>query len=362
MSPYRKIGFIISLGGILGAASLDLVLILTETVRRWRRRQPAAAVAMPDWKRVNFLRLVLWVLFWGAGTVWVGSQVLHQPAFFLAVALALCFLFVLTNGIALGISDFNPISSAFVMSVFILAALGLRDPGVGLLCAAILSIATSEGGDMQQDRSTGWRLGTNRVVQFRYQVIGIVMGAVLAVVLAKLFMSAYPVLTVDQFAQPHVPGAEKWQSAYTYKMVGALRGITKSQPHVMKALELGIGLGLIIELARKLIKSRRGYSAFAARRRAVVFTLDAVLLPSPYAYAFGGFVEFITVIWWTLGGVLATTFESLQSRWAAPEARSTEETLPPDMSTMTLLGGGLIAGDALAALGIGVYGLLTALL
>ena len=34
---------------------------------------------------------------------------------------------------------------------------------------------------MQQDRSTGWRLGTNRIIQFRYQVIGIVMGAVLAV-------------------------------------------------------------------------------------------------------------------------------------------------------------------------------------
>ncbi len=38
---------------------------------------------------------------------------------------------------------------------------------------------------MQQDRSTGWRLGTNRLIQFRYQVIGIVMGAVLCVVLAK---------------------------------------------------------------------------------------------------------------------------------------------------------------------------------
>ena len=62
---------------------------------------------------------------------------------------------------------------------------------------------------MQHDRSTGWRLGTNRVMQFRYQVIGITMGAILAVVLGKLFMSAYPILTQDQFSNPHLPGAEK---------------------------------------------------------------------------------------------------------------------------------------------------------
>jgi uncharacterized oligopeptide transporter (OPT) family protein len=93
------------------------------------------------------------------------------------------------------------------LTVFILAAMGLRDPGVGLLCAAILLIACAAGGDMQQDRSTGWRLSTNRVVQFRYQVIGIIMGAVLAVVLAKLFMNAYPILTQDQFTHPHLEGA-----------------------------------------------------------------------------------------------------------------------------------------------------------
>ena len=80
--------------------------------------------------------------------------------------------------------------------------MGLSDPGVGLLCAAILLIACSEGGDMQQDRSTGWRLGTNRVVQFRYQVIGIAMGAVLAVVLAKIFMNSYPGAARGPVQQP----------------------------------------------------------------------------------------------------------------------------------------------------------------
>jgi uncharacterized oligopeptide transporter (OPT) family protein len=94
------------------------------------------------------------------------------------------------------------------------------------MCASIVLIACSEGGDMQQDRSTGWRLGTNRIVQFRYQVIGIAAGAVLAVALAKVFMSSYPILKANQFDNPHLPGAAQWQSAMTYKIVGALKDLT----------------------------------------------------------------------------------------------------------------------------------------
>ncbi len=363
-APFRKIGFIIALGTILGAAIVDISIIFYQVLKRLR--QPAAAPAAPveDWKRVNMFRLVLWVLFWGAGIVVVGSHVLHQPVLFLTVAVLLCFLFVLVNGISLGISDSNPISSAFVLTVFILAALGLKDAGVGLMCASVLLIACSVGGDMQQDRSTGWRLGTNRVIQFRYQVIGIVMGALLAVVLAKTFMRAYPELTQDSFSQK-VPGAEKWQSAMTYKFVGALKGITTKQPHVMKALQLGIVLGVLIEIARKLLKNIRRYKEFSQRSRAgrvTDFALDAFVLPSPYASSFGGFVELLTCVWWSLGGVLASVYDWVQTRLSSKRPKPANGALPEDMSTMSLVGGGLIAGDSLAALSIGIYGLLTTLL
>ncbi|HEY8994839.1 MAG TPA: OPT/YSL family transporter [Lacunisphaera sp.] len=359
--PYRKIGFIISLGTILGAAGLDITLILIEAVKRFKEHKVSANAA-PDWQRVNMVRLLLWIGAWGAGLVIVGSQVLQQPVYFLVVAVVLSFLFVLVNGISLGISDWNPISSAFVMSVFIMAALGLKDPGVGLMCSAILLISCSVGGDMQQDRSTGWRLGTNRVNQFRYQVIGIACGAVLTVVLAKVFMSAYPILQADQFTNPHLEGAQQWQSAMTYKFVGAIKGITTAQPHVMKALWLGIGIGLAIEIARKLLKRTAGYKAFVANSRAgkvTDFVIDAFILTSPYASSFGGFVELPTVLWWAGGGI----FGSLFTAWAESRKSATEgNALPSDMSTMSLVGGGLIAGDSLAALSIGVYGLLQAVL
>jgi uncharacterized oligopeptide transporter (OPT) family protein len=248
------------------------------------------------------------------------------------------------------------------MGVFIMAALGLKDPGVGLMCSAIVLISCSVGGDMQQDRSTGWRLGTNRVNQFRYQVIGIACGAVLTVVLAKVFMSAYPILQADQFSHPHLEGAQQWQSAMTYKFVGAIKGITLAQPHVLKAVWLGIGIGLAIEITRKLIKRTAGYKAFVANSRAgraVDFIIDAFILCSPYASSFGGFVELPTVLWWAGGGVFGSLFT-----WWASRRKPTpgEVALPSDMSTMSLVGGGLIAGDSLAALSVGVYGLLRTLL
>jgi uncharacterized oligopeptide transporter (OPT) family protein len=381
--PFRKIGFIISLGTILGAAIIDIILILIQAVRQFIEKS-AAAAPQEDWKRVNQVGLLVWILFWGIGIVVFGSQVLHQPWLFLAIAVLLSFVFVLVNGISLGISDWNPISSAFVLSVFLMATLGLRDPGVGLLAASIVFIACAEGGDMQQDRSTGWRLGTNRVMQFRYQVIGITMGAVLAVVLAKLFMSAYPILTQDQFANPHLPGAEKWQSAMTYKFVGALRGITAAQPQVMAALLLGIALGLAIEILRKLIKSRAQYKQWVAGSRAgkvTDFLLDAVFLSSPYASSFGGFVELPPVLWWTAGGVISSLYNGLTSFLSARRSAALRDSqaldssndilgrpagaattaaqgLPSDMSTTSLVGGGLIAGDSLAALTVGIWGLL----
>jgi hypothetical protein len=188
------------------------------------------------------------------------------------------------------------------------------------------------------------------------------MGAILAVVLAKLFMSAYPILREDQFSNSHLEGAQKWQSAMTFKLVGALKGITTAQPHVMKALRLGILLGLAIEVIRKLIKSRSRYQQFVTSSRTgriTDFLVDAVLLCSPYASSFGGFVELPAVLWWTAGGIGASLFDALQARRGQ---KPTEGELPADMSTMSLLGGGLIAGDSLAALSVGLYGLLTTVL
>ena len=360
--PFRKITFLIGLGLIMGAAILDIGQLLIEAVRRWRAPQAAAAVVEEEWKRTHTGRLVAWVVFWGGVVVWVSASVLHQPVFFMAIAVGLVFVFAMVNGISLGISDSNPISSAFVTAVVLMAALGLKDPTVGLMAGGILLVACSVAGDMQQDRSTGWRLGTPRTIQFRFQVLGLVVGAILTVGFAKLFMSAYPVLALDQTVLKAAAQSAQWQSTMTYKFVGVLRSLTDDKPYQRTAIVLGIAIGLAVQIVRKVLFANAAYQRFKRSGQlggASDFVIDAVLLPSPYAYAFGTFLSIATSTWFAIGGVISSVANWLGARGTASRAEDAQgNALAEDMSTTSLIGGGLIAGDALAALGLGVAGLL----
>ena len=357
--PFRKISFLVALGLILGAAIVDVALVLREAWVRWRGKAPPPP-PQAEWKRVNTQRLLAWVAFWGAGIVLTGHLVLGQPIGFLVFAVGLVFVFALVNGISVGISDSNPISSAFVVSVVLMAALGLKDPVVGLMAGMVLLISTSIACDMQQDRSTGWRLGTNRVHQFRYQVVGVLMGAIMAVAFARVFMSAYPVLLLDQTVMKAAEQPAGWNAAMTYKFVGVLRSLTDDKPYQRTAIWVGVAIGFAIQLARKLLKASEAYRRFVAsgkRGFAADFLLDCVFLPTPYASSFGGFVNLPTSLWFGAGGALSSFINSLPRREAAGR-----KAMPEDMSNTSLVGGGFIAGDALAALGLGVAGLAGVLL
>jgi uncharacterized oligopeptide transporter (OPT) family protein len=363
--PFRKIGFLIGLAMICGAAVVDLSLLAVQAVERVRNRAQAPAGEVPAWKQVNLPKLLAWVAFWGVAVVVVATQLLEQPLGFIVFGLVLSLLFVLINGIAYGITDQNPLSSAFVVAVLLMSLLGLREPLVGLMSASILLICTSVGCDMQQDRSTGWRLGTDRTLQFRYQVVGIVMGAVLCVGLARVFMSAYPVLAINQLDDPNA-AVGRWGSAMTYKLVGAIRGLGTMSDYTVKALLFGLGVGFTIEVARKLLKRNERYTRFIQGSRAgfaVGWTMDAVLLSSPYASSFGGFVNLPLSLWFGVGGILSSLWNTA-SRRAAPKVAGSPgegEALPEDMSTMSLVGGGLIAGESLYFLIVGLIGLVALL-
>jgi len=362
--PPRKIMFLIALGWIMGAAIVDMTLIVGRAVKRWR--ETAASAGAPDedkgvqgWRRVHTVRLVIWSIAWGAAVVAVGHLVLHQPVLYLVVALALVCVFALVNGISLGISDSNPISSAFVVSIVILAAIGLQDPAVGLMAGTVLLVSTSVACDMQQDRSTGSRLGTNRVLQFRYQAAGIFVGALLAVGFARLFMAAYPVLLLDQTAMSEGQQPAQWNAAMTFKFVGILKSLTDDKPYQRTAIWIGVGTGLAIELVRKLWFAGERWQRYRKTRTggAVDFVLDSTVLSSPYALSFGGFVNLATSLWLGAGGVVASMIDARAARRKLRNAPGAEGELPPDMTGTSLFGGGLIAGDALAALGLGLIAL-----
>ena len=362
--PFRKIGFLIALAMIMGAAVVDLALLAVEALRRYRAVAGAAAAPAEDRLAAGGRGArgrVAWGVRWGAAVVGVSSRLLHQPVAFVLAAVILAFVFVFINGISCGISDSNPISSAFVVSVLLMSLLGLRDPAVGMLAASVLLVSCTVGVDMQQDRSTGWRLGSDRRMQFRYQAVGIVMGAVLCVVFARVFMTAYPVLRVDTFTHPEARvGA--WQSAMTFKFVGALRGLGHLKGYQTRALFIGFAIGLVVQSARKgLLRSARwgAYVRAGGAGFAVGWVVDALVLPSPYASSFGGFVDLSTSTWMAIGGVLSSAIATLEAR--RRRATVGGEDLPEDMSTNSLVGGGLIAGESLYTLAAGIVSLLSLL-
>ncbi|HXJ23513.1 MAG TPA: OPT/YSL family transporter [Polyangia bacterium] len=359
VDPFRKIGFLVGLSMIMGAAVVDIVVIGRAAIRRVAARRPAPPASRGGGLSTG--RLLAWVAFWGAALVVVSTALLGQPVGYVLFAVALVFLFVFVNGISAGISDSNPISSAFVVSVLLMSTLGLRDPIVAMMAASVLLVSTTVGVDMQQDRSTGWRLESSRAIQFRYQAIGIFAGAVLCVALTKLFLKQFPVLRIDTFTNPKAD-VGVWQSAMTFKFVAAIRTLGHMAPYQVHAIWLGLGIGLSTEIARKLLAVSRAYRAFTTGGRlgfVVGWLVDAVLLPSPYASSFGAFLELSSGIWFAAGSVFTSLLTPRASAKTPPEQKADE--LPADMSTASLIGGGLIAGESLYALGAGISALLALL-
>jgi len=156
--PYRRFAFIVALGMIMGAAVVDISLILARAVRRLRAPAPEpASMGVEPWRQTNTNRLALWIVCWGVALVVVATGVLGVSLGWVLLAMAFAFVMMLVNGISYGITDQNPISSAFVLAVVVMAAFGMKDPITGLLAGSIVFVVCSIGGDMQQDRSTGWR-------------------------------------------------------------------------------------------------------------------------------------------------------------------------------------------------------------
>jgi uncharacterized oligopeptide transporter (OPT) family protein len=355
--PFRKIGFLVGLAMIMGAAVVDLAIIGREAVRRMQARRGAPRAPVQS-GGLSSGRLLGWVIAWGVALVLVATVLLGQPLGYVLFALALVFLFVFVNGISTGISDWNPISSAFVVSVLMMSALGLRSPIVAMMAASILLVSTTVGVDMQQDRSTGWRLGSSRAIQFRYQAVGILVGSVLCVVMAQLFMTAYPILRVDTFTHPEAR-VGGWQSAMTFKFVGAIRGMGHLKSYQVTALWIGFGIGFGTEVLRKLLKRWAAYGRFVASGgggAVVGWLVDAVLLSSPYASSTGGFLEISTAAWFAAGSLLTPLLSPRRAPVVTPEEHG--DAPPEDMSTPSLIGGGLIAGESLYTLGAAIAALL----
>jgi hypothetical protein len=208
--------------------------------------------------------------------------------------------------------------------------------------------------------------------------------------MTQLFMKSYPILKENSFEHPELretTEGRKWQSAMTFKFVGILeltkdptKDATKDPEQAKKqaaaneanaaatvnVMAFGVLIGLAIQIIRKILQRSKSYQRWRVAGRlnkTADFTIDALLLASPYASSFGGFVEFTTALWFGLGGIFASIFNWIEERRRVATQAATGEGIEhiEDMSTTSLVGGGLIAGEALFFLAIGISGMIASI-
>jgi len=171
----------------------------------------------------------------------------------------------------------------------------------------------------------------------------------MAVVYARLFMSAYPVFSGRSDLDPADQQPVAWASAMTYKFVGALRSLTDDKPYQRTAIWIGIGIGAAVQIARLALRASRAYRSLVAESRvgyAIGFRARCVRL----AVAVRPTRRFFLNLSGRPGSGAGGAFSSLYNTWS--ERRDAAPARRPVASEWSHFSGrgGLIAGDALAAL------------
>ena len=344
-SAFRSIGYLFALAMIVGAALVHTVPLLLSSIARLLVSRPGGG------KEAGGNSPAMWLLAGLAAFCTAACLLLLSvPPAASALVVMLVPMFIVSNGISTGISDLNPISSAFVLSVAAAALVGALEPMAMLLGGATVLVACSVGVDMQQDRSTGARLGSDRNLQFVFQACGVGAGALLAPLVALFFFQGFPELLLF----PPAPG---WESAMTLKLAGTIRTVRRMSPVQLEALVAGFALGVLLALVRRFARrvGPEGIPTFSSNRTAD-FLLDAIICPTPFALSFGGFVSFGTAAWFALGSVVRSLWEEAtarrQSEGAAGAPGAGDGSA--EMGGPSLVGGGLIAGETLAYVALGL--------
>ena len=337
--PFRKIGFIVALGMILGAAIVDMSHARGAGGARAVRRGAGAPAASRGLEADRHARARRLGRRSGARRIVAGRRrgcctsrcVLRADR-----RRRWCSCSCWSTASRSASRTANPISSAFVVTVFILPRSGYAIPIVGLMCAAILlgrppaSAATCS----RTARPAGASAPTASI-QFRYQVdrhrawARCWRGAGAAVHDAPTRSCAS-----NQFAHPDTPGVEKWQSAMTFKFVGALDGLTHPSPHVMNALRARHRASASSPRSlRKLHQAQRrlpglGRGSARARLRRRTSSLDACSCRAPTPRRSAASSRSRRAAWFGAGGVARRSLLQTAARAGAAARGRTARRCP----------------------------------
>lgn len=303
--PFQKAGFIYGLSLIASAALIKLTGLLIQA-----KISGVKSSSTP-------LRSFIPLLFSANGLLFILIIAFNLPLQNAMIALIFSFIFIAVNGIATGVSDFNPISSAFLISVIVSQLIFPVSPPISLIIGSVVLIATSVGVDMQQDMATGKILQTERKRQKQFQLAGILAGGAFSLLLSHLFFQGFPELLSGW-------ATDEWQSVMTTKIVTAV-GINEINSGFLILVFSGFATSLILLLMR--------YYVFDKLKKQGL--LMNILIPTPFAISFGAFVQWHFTLWFALGGIASYLIERLST-----DQHSAER-------TRAIIGAGFISGEAM---------------
>ena len=303
--PFQKAGFIYGLSLIASAALMKLSgLLLKANISNVKNSSTPLHTFAP-------------LLFSATGLILILVMAFGLPLQNAFIALLFSFIFIAVNGIATGVSDFNPISSAFLISVIVSQLIFPVSPPVSLIIGSVVLVATSVGVDMQQDLATGKILQSDRKRQRQFQLAGILAGGTFSLLLSHLFFQGFPELLTGWTT-------EEWQSVMTTKLITAV-GINEINDGFLALVFSGFATSLVLLVMRYFVFDK-------LKKQGLLLN---ILIPTPFAISFGAFVQWHFTLWFALGGVASYLIERLSSNKDNAER------------TRAIIGAGFISGEAM---------------
>eukprot|EP00854_Cymbomonas_tetramitiformis_P010394 gene10394-12293_t len=178
-------------------ALAQLVLALVDLVKSMRQGSPGAAEKRPPVED-HPEQVPQAVVRWGLLLASVGAMATMKIAFGLpvwhtAVALGLSTVLSYVAVRCVGETNINPIGGIGKVAQLLFAALAPGDLVANVMHATVAASGASQAGDMSTDFKTGFLLRASPWKQFRAQLVGVPFGAVVSVLVYKLFERAYDI-------------------------------------------------------------------------------------------------------------------------------------------------------------------------
>lgn len=180
-----------------------------------------------------------------------------MPYWLAALAIVLSFVLALVACRVTGETDTTPVGPMGQLTQMIVGAIHPGSATTTLMSANVVSSAAISSADLLTDLKSGYLLGANPRKQFIAQFSGIFIGTLVSVLAFSVIVPDAKVLGSDQFP---APAAQSWRAV----ALTMSKGIAQLHPLKRTAIEVGLGVGIVLALLPVLFPKKQKYLPSAA--------------------------------------------------------------------------------------------------